>query len=59
MWGLVDAVSMGQVLFEHFSFIIPVAILQMLHAHLSSGGGAIGPFEVSVPNDFSLTPFIT
>ena len=50
---------MGQVLFEHFSFIIPVAILQMLHAHLSSGGGAIGPFEVSVPNDFSLTPFIT
>jgi hypothetical protein len=43
--------STGVGFVEHFSCIMLVTILQMLHTHLSSGDGALGPFEASVPND--------
>jgi hypothetical protein len=55
MWDLVDRVAMGQVLFENFSFIVPVTITQMLQTHLSSADGALGPFEAAVPRD-SVSP---
>jgi hypothetical protein len=36
---------------DHFDFPLPIIILAMLHAHLSSGAGTVGLFEVTVPSD--------
>jgi len=50
--------STGVGFVEHFSCIMPVTILQMLHTHLSSRDGALGPFEASVPNQSHPIPTI-
>jgi hypothetical protein len=38
---------------EHFG--VPLPVLPMLHSHLSSGSGTIGPFEAAVPRE-SVSP---
>jgi hypothetical protein len=53
---VVDKVALGQGFSEYFGFPCQFSLREMLHAHLSSGAGAIGQLEVSVPSGLSLTP---
>jgi hypothetical protein len=46
---VVDRVALGQVFPDKFSFFLLILIASVLHNHLSTGSGTIGPIEVAVP----------
>jgi hypothetical protein len=53
---VVDRVTLVQAFSEYFSFPCQLSFHQMIHIHLSSGAGTIGPLLADVPSGLSLTP---
>jgi hypothetical protein len=53
---VVDEVTLGQVFSEYFNFPCQFSFHRLLHTHLSSGAGTVGPVEADVPSILSLNP---
>jgi hypothetical protein len=51
MGFVVDKVALGQVFSENFSFLPPVIIGSLLHTHLRTGAGVLGPLKAMVPRN--------
>jgi hypothetical protein len=47
---------MGEVSSEYFAFPYQLSFQQLLHIHLPSGGGTIGPIVAGELSKLSLTP---
>jgi hypothetical protein len=45
---VVDKMALGTFISEYFGFLLPITVSPTVHVHLSSGSGAVGPFEIAV-----------
>jgi hypothetical protein len=53
---MVHKVALWQISFQYFGLSCQFLFHPMLHTHLSSGAGTIGPLVADVPSGLSLIP---